>query len=299
MAPTPILIDNRFLLKIGIISMLVITFVFGGGFFMGYQQAATVFQADNKTQPLPASLDESHVLKKDTLKSAIEPKVSLTKETGEKKGVDKAKAKITTKTATQTATASVVKVATQENTDSKKKVAKRIEKNSHRVTKEKAPLTDIPVNNTADTRQLNKIKYSIQVGVYVDLINAKNMMKMLQAQQYDAYVADFINKNNETRYNVRVGYFMSKKSAVTVLNQFKENQKSDGYLVNFSAINMVDFTDDSAVEKTLDAPLANDNANDATKGGIKDEMKKEPSPIVVPMGAVQEKVSQTSSRRFK
>jgi len=32
--------------------------------------------------------------------------------------------------------------------------------------------------------------------MYGRLLNAENMMKMLQAQQYDAYVSDYSNKKN-------------------------------------------------------------------------------------------------------
>lgn len=91
--------------------------------------------------------------------------------------------------------------------------------------------------------ELEKIKYSIQVGMYGRLVNAENMMQMLHAQQFNAYITDYINKKNEIRYNVRFGYFSDKKSAINKLKTFKNEQKGDGYLVKFTSENIVNLAD--------------------------------------------------------
>jgi hypothetical protein len=98
-------------------------------------------------------------------------------------------------------------------------------------------VTSVRVND------LDEIKYSIQVGVYGRLANAENMMKMLQVEQYEAYITDYTNKKNETRYNVRFGYFQDKKSALTSLEKFKSDNNDDGYLVKFSSDNIVNLAD--------------------------------------------------------
>ncbi|VAW52193.1 hypothetical protein MNBD_GAMMA06-1322 [hydrothermal vent metagenome] len=306
----PILINSRDLLKIGIISTLLITFIFGGGFFMGYQQATTGSQVDNAIQSLPLP-EESDALGSDILENAVESQVLSAGGTGGKMGVDQPEV---------LSKAVPSQIATQVNSNSKKKIvdpvkvsvftpvlkklpkkneaAEKIENNPRRVTKVKTSqivtdqvVADQAAIDQAATDQLKKIKYSIQVGVYVGLVNAKNMMKMLKVQQYDAYVSDFINKNNQTRYNVRVGYFANKKSALETLDKFKAEQKSDGYLVNFSAKSIVDTTDDDAiaVEKTVDAPAINDVP--IPNNGINDEMKKAPFPVV-PIDTAQDKISQ-------
>lgn len=87
--------------------------------------------------------------------------------------------------------------------------------------------------------ELSKIKYSIQVGMFGRLVNAENMIEKLRQQHLDAYVSDYTNKENETRYNVRFGHFMDKQSAVNALTDYMKNQKGDGYLVRFSVKNMI------------------------------------------------------------
>ena len=113
--------------------------------------------------------------------------------------------------------------------------------------------------------ELQKIKYSIQVGMYGRLINAENMVQMLQAQQLDAYITDYTNKKNEIRYNVRFGYFSDKKSALNKLNTFKNIQKGDGYLVKFTSENIVNLAnveelnvvDDIEKKKEVKSPSVN------------------------------------------
>jgi len=87
--------------------------------------------------------------------------------------------------------------------------------------------------------ELSKIKYTIQVGMYGRLVNAENMIEKLRKQHLDAYVSDYTNKENETRYNVRFGYFVDKKSAINALTDYMKNQKGDGYLVKFSVKNTI------------------------------------------------------------
>ena len=124
--------------------------------------------------------------------------------------------------------------------------------------------------------ELNKIKYSIQVGMYKRLINAENMMRMLQAQHLDAYVSDYNSKKNETRYNVRFGYFVDKKSAITALKNYINTQKGDGYLVNFSVENITKLAD----------------AIDLKQSTTTEETEKKSSPATAPLEATGDAVSQ-------
>ena len=105
-------------------------------------------------------------------------------------------------------------------------------------------------SNVSDPDELKKIKYSIQVGMYGQQVNAENMVIKLQAQQFDAYVSEYLNKKNEVLYNVRVGYFVDKKTAVTALQEYKNKQNSDGYLVKFSPSSIVRITDVDAITTT-------------------------------------------------
>jgi hypothetical protein len=103
---------------------------------------------------------------------------------------------------------------------------------------------------------------------------------MLQAQQFDAYVTDYTNKKDEIRYNVRFGYFADKKLAIAALDEFKTRQKGDGYLVRFSAENIVKVADAADIEQAVDVPSQNSNTD------------KVQMPATVPPGNTQDKISQ-------
>ena len=108
------------------------------------------------------------------------------------------------------------------------------------------------------------IKYSIQVGVFGNIFNAQTMQKDLQ--QLDAYITEDFYKNNKVRYNVRLGYFMDKKSAIAALHDYRNNQNGDGYLVTFSSRNILNSTsskpDDYSGYKTDSQNSLNENIQD-------------------------------------
>ncbi len=139
---------------------------------------------------------------------------------------------------------------------------------------------DVSIVSIFTSDELSKIKYSIQVGVYGRLINAENMMRLLQAQKYDAYVTDYTNKKNEIRYNVRFGYFSDKKSALETLAEFKTSQQGDGYLVKFSSDNIVKVAGVADIEKIADVPVRNNETDNRV------------TPVTAPSASTQDKVSQ-------
>ncbi len=245
----PILIDNRGLKKLGFISVLTTVFVFAAGFFVGHQRATTFYQADSEIESL--SLPE----KITNVDSDIEPQAPEVIEAGEEIDVDQpetlanALVKTRLKTAQKAKDLAVIMQASDLPADVKTSVAIKSVKNTNAsaeniqlVSSEVATIATQkaqPVVVTSFTSgELSKIKYSIQVGMYGRLINAENMMRKLQTQHLDAYVSDYTNDKNEVRYNVRFGYFVDKKSALTELDEYKSNQKGDGYLVKFSVENI-------------------------------------------------------------
>jgi cell division septation protein DedD len=135
---------------------------------------------------------------------------------------------------------------------------------------------DLIVVASLTSAELNKIKYSIQVGMYKRLINAENMMRMLQAQHLNAYVSDYTSKKNESRYNVRFGYFVDKKSAITALKNYRNTQKGDGYLVNFSVENITKLAD----------------AIDLKQSTTTEKTEKKSSPATAPLETTGDAVSQ-------
>ena len=71
------------------------------------------------------------------------------------------------------------------------------------------------------------------------------MKDKLQAQNLDAYVSSYGRKDSKVRFNVRFGYFEDKKSANRALKNYRNIQKGDGYIVNFSDKNIVSSEEDN------------------------------------------------------
>jgi cell division septation protein DedD len=259
----PLLIDSRDLFKLVLFSVVAVSAVFAGGVFVGHQRAATFYQAGVTTQPL--SLPERTVIADSSLES-LQPEEVVA---GEYIDVDFPEPALTSSTkdtrvqvmasASSFALVDVPgkgKVVPEtQNThyestagsDSKRIIPLNTESKDNRENSVEVSSKTIMDNHalvsSTTTDDLAEIKYSIQAGVYGRLHNAENMMKQLRSDKYEAYITDYTNKNNETRYNVRFGYFVNKKAALASLEKFKSDKSGDGYLVKFSASNIVNLAD--------------------------------------------------------
>ena len=269
----PILIDSRDLIKLGFISTLTAIFVFSTGFLFGHQQAASFYLTDSVSVPLslpekitginidiepqiPESIEAGEEIDVDQpeLKSKkIAHQIVANKTTPEisnagsqdlafsvdsKLGDDKplaAKQSINAESKNIQAASVETFVNGISETTPSGKAKNKISTNTDIDVIQKNQLVAVS-SFTSD--ELNKIKYSIQVGMYGRLINAENMMGKLQAQQLDAYVSDYTNNKNEVRYNVRFGYFVDKNAALSALEKYKSDQNGNGYLVKFSVENI-------------------------------------------------------------
>lgn len=223
----PILIDDRRLKIIGFFAVLIMLITFAGGFLLGYQQATVLNTAGGESAFLAednASVDSENM---------EQPAAEIT-DAGEKIDVEQP--------------ASAVQATAQ--TKELKKMDIEVIEQSIKQEKLTAPAVVLPVDKKPaaliSVDGSSKIKFSIQVGVYGRLINAQNMTRELQEQNLDAYVYESNNKGSKFRYNVRVGYFEDKKSALSALKEYKYIQKGDGYVVNFSAKNIITDSDDNA-----------------------------------------------------
>lgn len=282
----PILIDKSGLLKLGFISALTTVLIFVSGFFLGYDRAITLYQTDNEVAALSlpekvasvegeiapqipgiieagAEIDVDHpeAEARTSIKSA-NPDVS--QQQNQAMADDKSATK-NVSAATQLTGYTNVQVVkfkptvhenSELNTSSYLPELKGIKKSSAAKLAGASSLNDIAATKTQTVNtaaftfdELNTIKYTVQVGVYGQLINAENLTKRLQKQQLNAYVSDYTNKNNEIRYNVRFGCFVDKKTAVVALKEYKNKQKGDGYLVRFSDKNIVNFAGVESVKK--------------------------------------------------
>ena len=312
----PILIDNRGLIKLGLISVLTTVIVFAAGFLSGYQQATTFYAASSEIEtlalPVQAALQESDVDPQlpDTVVAGAEidvdqPQVeSKTSVIESKNSISSNKEKVN-KTNEASALykraaiehASIEQMGKSNNKISDKNIVNKNNQLSIKGPSIKEPIKkavasasfkndsgksaatkepDFMVVASLTSTELSNIKYSIQVGLYGRLINAENMVKMLQAQHFDAYVSGYTSKKNENRYNVRFGYFVDKKSAISALNNYKNKHKGDGYLVNFSVENITKLAD----------------VMDLKQSTTTEETEKKLSPVTAPLEATGDKVSQ-------
>jgi cell division septation protein DedD len=273
---SPLLIDSRGLLKLGFSLTLTVVLVFGGGVFVGFQRATTIHSAADDTQVLV--LPEQVVVSENSLSAYPPEKVEAGEkiDVDEPESVSApvpAPVPVSSKPIKNVHTAIKTLAKKQqsmvpgtaskhpENGDSKTPPAAmalsketihdsppsaKVKHISAATNNDAIIPSPVKITNTKETNdiklrdlKLRDIKYSVQVGMYGRLYNADNMVKMLQAQQFDAYISDYKNKKNEVRYNVRFGYFTNRKSAIQRLKKFKDDQVGDGYLVRFSADNIV------------------------------------------------------------
>lgn len=280
---TPLLIDSRGILKSGFISVLTLMIVFASGFFAGIQRAATIQQTGSVTQPL--LLPDQRAI----MQSSIEAHPPEVLAAGEGIDVDQPEIKVSiSKNNTDIMSFQMKKTEQSVNMDPAKNSTDRTE-----LVVSSAITPDVTSNVSAAPEftevaiasapnELRKIKYSIQVGTYGRLVNAESMMRILQAKQYDAYITKNITKKGGFQYNVRYGYFADKKSAVHNLNKFKSDQDDggDGYLVKFSADNIVNVADSSIINQPVDSATVKERSISTQK------------PAAIPIAGVPGNISQ-------
>ncbi|MCW8831026.1 MAG: SPOR domain-containing protein [Gammaproteobacteria bacterium] len=73
--------------------------------------------------------------------------------------------------------------------------------------------------------------HSIQVGMYRSFDNAVNKVEQLLSMDLNAYLHEYQNMNDETRYNVRFGYFSSFSSGQQALKIYQQDYSGSGYVV--------------------------------------------------------------------
>lgn len=73
-------------------------------------------------------------------------------------------------------------------------------------------------------------RYSIQVGMYKKIDNAANRVEELLSENLNAYIHEYKNTNDETRYNVRFAYFSSFSSAGEALKIYQQHYVGSGYI---------------------------------------------------------------------
>lgn len=244
----PILIDHRGLVKLALAAVLLTAFSFAGGVLLGYLKAEVIYTAvsEGRLLPLPTVQDDSLSDLKQQMPATVEagldidvdrPAVSPPEENQD--------IQISTEIPEQ-----IPQVADQ-SAESSSQIAITVDSDHVSdtglddgdaiVMKPLAESHQPPVLTTRVTNDaFENVRYTIQVGVYGKLLNAQNMKEKLQHPE--AYISEELSKRKVRRYNVRLGYFADKKSAIAALEDYRKNKKGDGYLVNFSSRNIMDFT---------------------------------------------------------
>ena len=319
----PILIDNRGLIKLGLISVLITVIVFAAGFLSGYQQATTFYAAGSEVEvlalPVPAvfleadvepqlpdiivagsdiDVDQPQVMSIANTKknSVVESKIFTSSNNEKVNKANETPASNKPASLEHTSIEQTGKLSNKASSDDKNILNKNTQFSIKETSIKESIIETVNSNSfqnesgesvatkepglievaSLSLAELNNIKYSIQVGMYGRLINAENMMRMLQAQHLDAYVSDYTSKKNEIRYNVRFGYFVDKKSAKIALKNYINKQKGDGYLVNFSVENITKLAD----------------VMDLKQSTTTEETEKKLSPAIAPLEIIGDKVSQ-------
>jgi len=267
----PILIDGRGLFKLGFSAVIITALIFFGGFFAGYQKASAFYQYASDAQPLmlpdvtgntgaerdarvpqvALAGEDIDVDQPEVLSSAGGLEKPLAHDDIHAHAATSDKAMPERKTSADHNKVYVDKENASKQHASKPHASKQQDDLKHDDIRHELDIT-ASIVSTAEAstdvygltaEELEKAKYSIQVGMYGSIINAENMMKMLQAQKLNAYLSEYKNKKDEIRYNVRFGLFQNKGLAVEKLDQYNSLGRGDGYLVRFSVNNLVDLAD--------------------------------------------------------
>jgi len=230
---SPILLDNRGIIKLGITATTVVVLVFSSGFLFGYHQANDQNVRSAASEPLALPV------KNTLLATDVDQQIPEVVEAGEIIDVDQPETSVVS-----TKKIDELKPSTVADT-----------------------IYSEPVSISDDV--LTKAKYSIQVGMYGRLINAEIMAEKLRIQDLHAYVTDYINKKNEVRFNVKFGYFPNKKIANAALKDYINVQSGDGYLVNFT-VDYLTHTEVASNSVKLDEKLELSTDNSLKKSKYSD-----------------------------
>lgn len=297
----PVLIDSRDMLKLVFISALAVALVFASGFFIGHQRAAVFYQAGSEVRSLalpervvhaegvfetqlPGEIVAGEEIDVDQPETSVsEVVVKANPQAADKPPVNKGETSLQKTPEKKLARVKVEKKITVEQEKeifSAENKETGLKSRREVTARQDADTTKALIVTAFTSDELSKIKYSIQVGVYGRLRNAENMVKKLQAKKFDAYITDYTNKKNETRYNVRYGYFSDKRSAISSLEKFRSDKKADGYLVKFSADNIVNIAQASVINQPVSVPQKNEAPG------------KEIEPAETPAEITQDKISQ-------
>jgi cell division septation protein DedD len=258
---TPVLLDQKSILKTGISIILVMAVVFVSGYYVGYQKAESGKGVDlNKTMvlalPKPAHADvaefepfvpqlqlrgadidvDSPELVADAIDIEHHADAQVSQaETQIAAVIDQTTNAIEKPVSVdnqhghnrqQLQLASLTTVIDERNTLDQALVISDTNNNQQRVDSVESQRAAV-ISNTASAEDA---RYTIQVGVFSDAENAMRRKTELESRQLTAYINTYKNKRDQPRFNVRFGYFKDKSSAVAALTRFEQDMSGSGYV---------------------------------------------------------------------
>lgn len=265
----PLLLDNRSIIKLSFFSVAITVIVFSGGFVFGYQQATFQHLTSSTTEPLSLPIKNARLV------SEIEQQKPEVIDAGVVIDVDQPAPVKGLAKHIETIDTAVAQISNEKIHKTVKKdlpVTAEITSDAH------SPVDSVPEIVIITDDVINKARFSIQVGMYKRLDNANVMVEKLLKKNMNAYVVDYLNKNNKVRFNVRFGYYAKKKSAFSAIEKFRELHEGDGYLVNYSVNTLLHYVANENVNKEVDV-VALDTAIPESEASVKTEKNEQLSEI--------------------
>ena len=85
-----------------------------------------------------------------------------------------------------------------------------------------------------DTVEESGARYTVQVATFGSAKNAERKVESLLSNNLNAYSTEFTSKKDRQMFNVRFGYFDTRKNALAALKAYKAVYDEEGYLVRIN-----------------------------------------------------------------
>lgn len=233
----PVLLDQRRILLIASAFLLGMILAFAGGYFAGYHKAGARPSSVERLDlalPKPVTADPEQL--EAVVPEQIEPGADIDVDAPEQPQSAAASTTPVASAAPARPPEPKPETATQQAPAATPVMDPPASASAPVEASESAAEAAVP-EQLADDASAQSARYSIQVAIYGSQENAERHVEQLAAQNLSAYLDEYKNNNDETRYNVRFGYFASRASAVTALEIWQQqtpDSKTTGYVVRLS-----------------------------------------------------------------
>lgn len=229
---SPVLLDHRNLkwiwLSVGLLGFLT----FFGGYITGFEKSNNKWMA--KLDPVEIALPAVEASAMDAV-AAQPPEVEEPGAYIDVDSVDDADNGLLTAASDPDAYTGVAET-TETKAAIQASVKPPVKQASQQVKPEAAPPAETltvqanEISSIVEDATQETARYSIQVGMYSNFGNADAKVSQLLNSNLNAYIHEFQNKKDETRYNVRFGYFGSFASAQQALTIYQQDYAESGYI---------------------------------------------------------------------